>query len=48
YRIGKSRLMIRVRNLFDQEFSPWADVFYPNQIVLGSPRTFEISLYTSF
>lgn len=48
YQIGKSRLMLRVKNLFDEEFSPWADVFYPNQVVLGSPRTYEISLYARF
>lgn len=48
YRIGKARLMARVRNLTDEEYSPWADVFYPNQIVLASPRTYEVSLYARF
>ena len=48
YRMGSSRIMLRVRNLFEEKYSPWADVFYPNQIVLGSPRTYEISLYTVF
>lgn len=48
YQIGPARLMLHLRNLFDTEYAPWADVFYPNQIVLGSPRTFEISLYTVF
>ncbi len=48
YVFGQSRLMVRVRNATDEEFAPWADVFYPNQIVLGSPRTYEISLHTKF
>jgi iron complex outermembrane receptor protein len=48
YQAGGTRIMLRVRNLFDTEYSPWADVYYPNQIVLGSPRTFEISVYTTF
>lgn len=48
YAIGKSRLMLRVRNLTDETYSPWADVFYPNQIVLATPRTVEFSLHTRF
>jgi iron complex outermembrane receptor protein len=48
YTFDNSRVMIRVRNLTDEEYSPWADVFYPNQIVLGSPRTYEVSVYTTF
>lgn len=48
YRLGRSRLMARVRNLLDRNYSPWADIYYPNQIVLGSPRTFEVSIYTNF
>ncbi len=47
YQTGHARLLVRVRNLLDREYSPWADIYYPNQIVLGSPRTFEISLYTT-
>ena len=48
YVMGQSRIMLRVRNLTDEVYSPWADVFYPNQIVLASPRTVEISLHTRF
>jgi len=48
YNLGQTRIMLRVRNLLDEKYSPWADIYYPNQIVLGSPRTFEISLYTHF
>ena len=48
YVFGSSRLMVRVRNATDEEYAPWADVFYPNQIVLGSPRTYEVSLHTQF
>lgn len=48
YAFESSRVMVRVRNATDEVFAPWADIFYPDQIVLGSPRTFEVSLHTKF
>jgi len=48
WQFGRARVLLRVRNLLDEDYSPWADIYYPNQIVLGSPRTVEISLYTNF
>lgn len=48
YVVGPARVMLRVRNLTDADYAPWADVFYPDQIVLGIPRTYEVSVYTKF
>jgi iron complex outermembrane receptor protein len=35
----------RVKNLFDKTYAQWADIYYPNQIMLGEPRYFELSVY---
>ena len=47
----------RINNLADQEYVPWSDVFYlgqndpsfiyANQLPLGSPRTYEVSIEAS-
>ncbi|WP_179957751.1 TonB-dependent receptor [Exilibacterium tricleocarpae] len=46
------RISARVENLFDEDYVPWADVFYlqqddpgfiyANQLLLGSPRTYRL------
>lgn len=46
YVIGPTRLMVRARNLLDEKYVPWVSPFYPNQLALGSPRTFEFSVET--
>ena len=48
------RVTARVNNLFDTDYVPWSDVFYlqqldpgwpyANQLILGAPRTWELSL----
>jgi outer membrane receptor protein involved in Fe transport len=48
----------RVANVTDEIYAPWSDVFYlqqndpgflyANQIMLASPRTFEISVEFTF
>ena len=48
----------RMNNAVDEEYVPWSDVFYlgqndpsfiyANQLPLGSPRTYELSIETSF
>ncbi len=58
YQWGPLRILGRVRNLTDEVYSPWADVFYlqqtdpsfpyANQVLLGAPRTWELSLRTRF
>ena len=47
----------RVNNALDEEYLPWSDVFYlgqndpgfiyANQLMLGSPRTYEVSIAAS-
>ncbi len=58
YRWGATQLIARASNLTEEVYSPWADVFYlqqtdpsfpyANQILVGAPRTFELSLRTRF
>ncbi|TQV88578.1 TonB-dependent receptor [Aliikangiella coralliicola] len=52
------RISFRVDNAFDEEYVPWSDVFYlhqdspgfiyANQLMLGAPRTYRLSLETNF
>lgn len=42
------RAAISVRNLTDEVYAPWSDVYYPNQVALGSPRMIEASLRLHF
>jgi len=37
------RVTFRVRNLTDKKYAVWGDPGYPDQIILGAPRTFEVS-----
>lgn len=41
-------LTARVNNLFDKAYVQWADIYYPNQVMLGEPRYFELSIYMKF
>jgi iron complex outermembrane recepter protein len=41
-----TRLTFRVRNFTDTKYAAWSDPFYPDQIFLGAPRTYEVE--TSF
>ncbi len=43
YSTDNMRFALNIRNLFDQDYAARADIFYPNQIALNSPRTFTIS-----
>jgi iron complex outermembrane recepter protein len=40
-RVDKTRLTFRVRNLTDEKYAVWGAPEYPNQILLGAPRSFE-------
>jgi len=44
----KSRLTVRVRNLFDKDYAVWGDPFYPTQVLLGEPRSVEVALSGRF
>ncbi len=41
--VDQTRVSFRVRTLFDQRYAVWGDPFYPDQILLGAPRTFELA-----
>jgi len=41
--VDQTRLTFRVRNLTDRRYAVWGDPFYPDQILLGAPRTYEVS-----
>lgn len=41
--VDQARLSFRVRNFTNKRYAIWGDPFYPNQILLGAPRTYEIS-----
>ena len=46
--VRKTRLTFRVRNLADKKYAIWGDPFYPDQILLGAPRSYEISAALKF
>jgi iron complex outermembrane receptor protein len=46
--IQKTRLTFRVRNLTDKKYAIWSDPGYPDQILLGAPRSYEISAAFKF
>ncbi len=44
----KTRLTLRVRNITDKKYAIWADPGYPDQILLGAPRSYEASVAIKF
>jgi iron complex outermembrane receptor protein len=48
WNVDKTRITFRVRNLTDTKYAAWADPFYPDQILLGAPRSFEVSAAFKF
>ncbi|MGJ4949894.1 TonB-dependent receptor domain-containing protein [Bradyrhizobium sp. HKCCYLS20291] len=43
-----TRLAFRVRNVTDKRYAAWSDPFYPDQIFLGTPRTYEVEASFKF
>ena len=41
--VDQARLTFRVRNITDKRYAIWGDPFYPDQVLLGAPRTYELS-----
>ncbi|SFH70748.1 TonB-dependent receptor [Bradyrhizobium sp. Gha] len=41
--VDQARLTFRVRNFTDRRYAIWGDPFYPDQVLLGAPRTYEIA-----
>jgi len=46
--IGKTRLSFRVRNITNEKYATWSDPFYPDQILLGAPRSYELTALFKF
>jgi iron complex outermembrane receptor protein len=46
--IHATRLGFRVRNLTNEKYAVWGDPFYPDQILLGTPRSYEVSATVKF
>jgi iron complex outermembrane receptor protein len=46
--VAKTRFALRVRNLTNERYAIWGDPFYPDQIVLGAPRSYELSAALRF
>ncbi len=42
------RLTLRVRNLANRSYAAWGDPYYPDQILLGAPRSAELALSAKF
>ncbi|UFZ04852.1 TonB-dependent receptor [Bradyrhizobium ontarionense] len=43
-----TRLTFRARNVTDKRYAAWSDPFYPDQIFLGAPRTYEVEASFKF
>jgi iron complex outermembrane receptor protein len=41
--VEQARLTFRVRNLTDKRYALWGDPGYTDQIILGAPRSYEVS-----
>ncbi|WDE09674.1 TonB-dependent receptor [Thalassomonas haliotis] len=48
YTLDKLRISINARNILDEDYAPWGDIFYPNQIGIAPPRAIEISFQSKF
>ena len=56
--LGNYRFTGRIYNVTDEKSAPWSDIFYmqqndpgflyANQVLLGSPRTWEFSIEAAF
>ena len=46
--VDKTRLAFRVRNLTNKIYAAFSDSGYPDQVYLGAPRTYEVSLAFKF
>lgn len=46
--VDKTRITVRVRNLTNRIYAAWGDPGYPDQVLLGAPRSYEISAAFKF
>jgi iron complex outermembrane recepter protein len=38
----------RIKNVLDEDYVAWADIFYPNQVILGEPRSYQLDVVVKF
>ena len=38
----------RINNAFDKAYVGWADIYYPSEVMLGKPRSYDLSLNVKF
>lgn len=48
YAKDRLRIALTVRNAMDEDYAPWSDATYPDQILLGAPRSYELSFQAKF
>jgi iron complex outermembrane receptor protein len=41
--VDRTRLSFRVKNLTNKLYASWGDPGYPDQIILGAPRSYEVA-----
>jgi iron complex outermembrane receptor protein len=41
--VNETRITFRVRNLTNKQYAVWGDPFYPDQILVGAPRSYELA-----
>ena len=41
--VDKTRISFRVKNLTNKLYAQWGDPSYPDQVILGAPRSYEIA-----
>ena len=48
YHVDQYRIMFQVRNITDEVYAPWADIYYTEQALLGPPRRYELIFKARF
>lgn len=48
YNFESFRTAFHIRNFTNEDYIPWADVYYTSQYLLASPRTFELTFSADF
>ena len=43
-----TQITFRVNNAFDKAYANWVSIFYPSEVMLGSPRTLELAVSGKF
>jgi methyl-accepting chemotaxis protein len=41
--VDQTRITFRVRNLTNKLYAAWGDPGYPDQVILGAPRSYEVA-----